>query len=427
MRRVAWIGAVMVVLLLASQMGYTKTEDPYSAFKRFSQILHKVESHYVHEVSRDELINGAIKGMLQTLDPHSAYLLPEDFQEMQISTSGEFGGIGIEISVKNSRLTVVAPIEDTPAYRAGIKAGDIILGINGESTQDITIMDAVKKIRGPKGTSVKLTILHPTETRATTIAIKRDTIPIRGAKSEVLEEGYLYLRLIRFNENTSREMQTAIRNYKKKHQLKGIVLDMRNNPGGLLDQAVSVADTFLSGGNIVYLQGRGEKARKDFDSKNQSTDIKVPMVVLINAGSASASEIVAGALQDHKRAVLLGEATFGKATVQSIIPMADGSGIKLTTAMYYTPGGRSIQAEGIVPDIVLPFIVPEKSGQDKQNMVFREKNLSGHIEGAGEKEAVHSEELGEQAQKMLKNDNQLRMALQLVKKIPALAQISSGN
>ena len=349
MRLATWIGALLVIALLTLSTGPTMATqvDPYAPLKRFSQVLDLIENNYVREVPREELINGAIKGMLTDLDPHSSFMPPEDFKEMQISTSGAFGGVGIEISIKDGRLMVITPIEDTPAYDAGVQAGDLILEIDGTSTQDITLIEAVKIIRGPKGSKVKLTILHKDSNKPETVAIERATIPIRGAKSEVLGDGYLYLRLIRFNENTTHEMRSAIKKYRKSHDLQGIILDMRNNPGGLLDQAVSVADTFLSKGNIVYIQGRDKAGRKDFDARPSAGDVDVPLVVLINAGSASASEIVAGALQDHNRALLVGERTFGKATVQTVIPLSDGSGIRMTTALYYTPSGRSIQAEGL--------------------------------------------------------------------------------
>ncbi len=425
MRITIWICtlALLVTLSMASGADTQQGEDLYSPLKRFSQVLDLVESNYVRDVTRDELINGSIEGMLRQLDPHSAFMTAEDFKEMQINTSGEFGGIGIEITMDNGRLTVISPIEDTPAFEAGLLAGDIIIEIEGESTQDITLMDAVKKIRGPRGSEVELTILHKGSTKPEKVSIKRDTIPIVSVKSQVLEDGYLLARLTRFNENSTVELHKALRKAAKDEALKGIILDLRNNPGGLLDQAVSVADTFLTQGNIVYIQGREESSRKDFNAGSQSTDLDTPLVVLINAGSASASEIVAGALQDHKRALLLGERTFGKATVQTVIPLADGSGIKLTTALYYTPSGRSIQAEGITPDLVYPFVPPNTgNGPDSALGVLREQDLSGHLENGAANKAKQSEQ-DEKAQLMLSKDNQLRLALQLVKELPRLREI----
>lgn len=429
MRLATWIGALLIISLLTLSTGPTMADqvDPYAPLKRFSQVLDLIEKNYVREVPREELINGAIQGMLTDLDPHSSFMPPEDFKEMQISTSGEFGGVGIEISLRDGRLTVIAPIEDTPAYDAGVLAGDMILEIDGESTQDITLMDAVKKIRGPKGSKVELTILHQDATKPEVVSMERATIPIRGAKSEVVGNGYLYLRLIRFNENTTREMRAAIKEYTASHELKGVILDMRNNPGGLLEQAVAVADTFLSKGNIVYIQGRDEAERKDFDARPSAGDVKAPMVVLINAGSASASEIVAGALQDHARALLVGERTFGKATVQTVIPLSDGSGIRLTTALYYTPSGRSIQAEGISPDLAYPFEPPVENDGEDLGHVMRERDLSGHIEVNNGADKASSFVLSDKAKEMLGRDNQLRMALQLVKKLPDLSRIRNDQ
>jgi carboxyl-terminal processing protease len=426
MRILLWIISFLIVSSLAAATNGQPPaeEDLYAPLKRFSQVLDLVEDHYVREVTREELINGAIEGMLQKLDPHSAFMTKDTFKEMQISTSGEFGGIGIEITLRDGRLTVISPIEDTPAAKAGMKSGDIILEIDGQSTQDIDLVQAVKLIRGPKGSTVKMTILHEGGRAPEKLDILRDTIPILSAKSQGLDEGYLYLRLTRFNEKTTEEMSAAIRNYAKKSQLKGIVLDLRNNPGGLLDQAVSVADAFLSEGNIVYIQGRDQSSRKDFNATSSKEDLRVPMVVLINAGSASASEIVAGALQDQNRALLVGEKTFGKATVQTIIPLVDESGIKLTTALYYTPSGRSIQAQGIEPDMLVPFEEPAEENGDKPG-AMREANLSRHIETnpAGGENAKG--ELNGEAAEMLQRDNQLRLAYQFVRQLPRLRQIQN--
>lgn len=426
MRISIWILSLLLVVTLTAASGQApapRDEDLLGPLKRFSQVLDLVEDHYVRPVSREELINGAIEGMLQRLDPHSAFMGRDDFKEMQISTQGEFGGIGIEITLQNGRLTVISPIEDTPAFKAGMKSGDVILEIDGAPTQDITLVEAVKKIRGPKGSKVELTILRKGGNAPEKVSLVRDTIPIKSAKSEMLEDGYLYLRLTRFNENTTEEMKKLLKKAGGKSGVKGLVLDLRNNPGGLLDQAVSVADAFLPAGNVVYIQGRDAASRKDFNAKTTADDIDAPMVVLINAGSASASEIVAGALQDRDRALLVGEKTFGKATVQTVIPLADESGIKLTTALYYTPKGRSIQAQGIEPDMAVPFEIPREDEGKPGMGALREEDLTRHIENLNGKAQNGTEGRNREAADLLGRDNQLRLALQLVKQLPRLKQI----
>lgn len=426
MRVTLWLFTFILLFTLAVAPGPSSAgkENHFEALKRFSQVLDMVENNYVNDISRSELVEDSIKGMLEQLDPHSTYLSKEDFKEMQVSTSGKFSGIGIEISLDNGRLIVVSPIEDTPADKAGLKSGDIIFEIEGESTQDITLMEAVKRIRGAKGTDVKLTILHKDSQRPEEVTITRGTIPIISVKTEELSNGYLYLRVTRFNESTTRDMQKALSKYRKNSEIKGIVFDLRNNPGGLLDQAVSVADAFISNGLVVYIKGKGKGQRKDFYAQKQADDLNVPIVTLINSGSASASEIVAGALQDHKRALLIGEPSFGKGSVQTVIPLADGSGIKLTTALYYTPNGRSIQAEGIIPDLEIPFIAPpsDEDSELRRRFTFRERDLSRHLQNNGGSNNKKGKANGK-AKEMLENDNQLRMAFELVKQLPAISQI----
>jgi carboxyl-terminal processing protease len=413
--------SLVVGLVLASgALAAKQEEDRFAPLKRFSQVMDLVENHYVKPVTRNELIDGAIVGMLQQLDPHSSFLSKDEFKEMQVSTSGEFGGIGIEISMENGRLTVISPIDDTPADKAGIKAGDVILEIEGESTQDMTLVDAVQKIRGPKGKPVALTLLHKDQQKPFKVKVVRDTIPIISVKSNEIDPGVLYIRLSRFNENTTPELKQAIADYQKGGKpLAGVILDLRNNPGGLLEQAVNVADVFLPSGKIVSIKGKNAEQQKDFEAKNESGDVAVPLVVLINAGSASASEIVAGALKDHKRAILVGEKTFGKGSVQTVIPLSDGSGIKLTTALYYTPNGRSIQAEGIEPDFMVPLQDAE-SDRDKlsANHQFRERDLSRHLENKKKKKSESSDDPKQKLLDQLQRDNQLKLALELVKYFP---------
>jgi carboxyl-terminal processing protease len=420
-----WMATILCLFILAVAPEPTRAVDnsQFQPLRKFSQILDLVESYYVKNISRQELIDDAMKGMLEQLDPHSAYLDKKDFKEMQEITTGEFSGIGIEISMEHGKLIVVSPIEDTPAYKAGLLAGDIIIEINGKTTQNISLQEAVGMIRGKRGTKVTLTILHKDSRKPEKVDIVRDSIPLVSVKSEMLDNGIAFLRITRFNDNTTKELREALKKIRSKTKIKGVVLDLRNNPGGLLTQAVSVADTFLSDGLIVYIQGREKSSRKDFNAASQSNDVTAPMVTLINAGSASASEIVAGALKDHNRTLLIGERSFGKGSVQTIFPMPDGAGIKLTTARYYTPSGRSIQAEGIDPDIVYPFVPQKEDEEDSNRFIVREQDLSRHlINGNGT--VQHGQfTLSDRAKKMLSRDNQLRLALQLVKQLPRIKQI----
>ncbi len=419
MRVVHWVGTLLLLFFLAVTFGQgmATDEERYSPLKRFSQVLDLVERYYVQDVDRNEMIQGAINGMLQQLDPHSSFMSQDAFREMQIDTAGEFTGIGIEISVVDGKLTVVSPIEDTPAFREGLQSGDHILEIDGQSTQDITIMDAVKLIRGQRGTSVELTIFSKDDTAPRKVTIVRDVIPVHTVKLFELESGILLIRLTSFKETTMDDLRTA---FKKNGaaDYTGLILDLRNNPGGLLNQAVAVADAFLSEGRIVYTEGKASQSEMNFEASRAVVDGDTPMVVLINAGSASASEIVAGALQDHDRALILGERTFGKGSVQTIIPLSDGSGIKLTTALYFTPSGRSIQAKGIDPDILVPF-VPPSNGQDGRMPIVREGDLTRHLEvEPGQSQVPILPKT--QVQEMLERDNQLRMALEMVKAMPKL-------
>jgi carboxyl-terminal processing protease len=414
------------MILLAGLCGTASSSqardtDHYQALKQFSQVLDLIEKNYVQEVNRTDLIHGAIEGMLNSIDPHSTYIDLEKFKMMQEEFQGEFGGIGIQIGVRDKRLTVIAPIEDTPADKAGLRAGDIILEIDGVSALDISLEDAVSKIRGPKGKAVELIILHKDSQAPEKVTIVRGTIPLVSVKIKELEPGYLQLRLTDFKANTTEDMHRKLQEYSAKQEIKGIVLDLRNNPGGLLNQAISVTDTFLRDGLIVYTQGRDPKSRKDEMASRQATDVTCPVVVLINSGSASASEIVAGALQDRKRAILIGERTFGKGSVQTIMPLSDGSAVKLTIALYYTPNGRSIQAEGIDPDVELPFVAAEEETADRQE--FREANLSKHLDNPNGDAELGTEEL--EARDALAKDNQLRIGLSMVKSLPRFMQLTN--
>ena len=326
--------------------------ETYEELRTFSEVLTPSAKHYVDDTKVKDLVQGAIRGMLSTLDPHSAYMTPDMYKEMQVETRGEFGGVGIQIGVKDNRLAVIAPIEGTPAHRAGIKAGDFITKVNDETTKDLTLMDAVQKMRGPKGTKVNLTIQRDGTTDPLAFSLVRDTIKIESVKFKVIDNTIGYVRLTQFQEATGRDLGRALKQFKEQ-KLQGTVLDLRNNPGGLLTAAVDVSEQFVGNGKlIVYTKGR-EGKKDEWFSKTKETLEDFPMIILVNEGSASASEIVAGALQDWGRAVIVGTTSFGKGSVQTILPLGDGSGLRLTTAKYYTPKGRSIQSTGITPDIVV--------------------------------------------------------------------------
>jgi carboxyl-terminal processing protease len=353
----------------------------YEELETFTNVLAIIKKHYVEEVTTKQLVDGAIDGMLTGLDPHSAYLTPELYRELQVETKGAFGGLGIEITQRNGMLTIVTPIEDTPAWRAGLKSGDVILKINGDFTKDMSLVEAVKKLRGKKNTVVRLTIKREGSQKLREVKLTREVIKIRSVKSKALEPGYAYLRITQFQERTDEDLNRALRKLSdESHGMRGLVLDLRNNPGGLLSQAVQVADVFLDGGMIVYTDGRLENQRQKYFAHKAGTWDAFPMVVLVNAGSASASEIVAGALQDQKRALVVGKPTFGKGSVQTILPLHEDAALRLTTARYYTPNGRSIQAKGIEPDIAVD---QTKDGKDRFPTV-READLPGHLENGDE-------------------------------------------
>jgi len=360
--------AILIFYLLCvgpSLGSETASKSPdYQELRLFRQVMGIVQKNYVKEVSDKELIQGAINGMLQSLDPHSSFLTEDLFKELQVETKGEFGGLGIEITLENGVLTIVSPIEDTPAYRAGLKPGDKIIKINGDSTKNITLLKAVKKMRGPKGTKVTLTIMREGFGKFKDFTLTRDMIHVRSVKKQVLDPGYLYVRIVNFQESTEADLKAAINQYAEEEPIKGLILDLRNNPGGLLDQAVKVANLFVDKGLIVYTDGRVKDQRMEFRAAKTGKHYDFKTAVLINQGSASASEIVAGALQDHDRAVILGEKSFGKASVQTIIPLDNGAGLRLTTAYYYTPKGRHIQEKGIVPDVDLKEEIQKQ--QDKE-------------------------------------------------------------
>ncbi len=430
---------VIMLFLVASvaAMGWSdlraKTEsgqgDVYQHLRLFSDVLNLVQDNYVEKVGSKELIYGAINGMLKDLDPHSSFMKPEEYKELQVETKGKFGGLGIEITIRDGVLTVVAPLEGTPADRAGIEAGDQIIKIDDAPTQDMSLTEAVQKMRGQKGSKVKLTILRKGAKKPMEFDLVRDMITIQSIRAKTLEPGYGYIRISSFQSGTANDLRNALEQLEKQNQpMLGLVLDLRNDPGGLLDQAVEVSDEFLDEGLIVYTGGRLESQKMRFEAHKNSNPHNYPIVVLVNSGSASASEIVAGALQDHKRALILGEPTFGKGSVQTVIPLNDGSAVRLTTSLYYTPSGRSIQAKGIEPDILVKRDVAQKKedGESKEIQRIREKDLPKHMELDESKDGDNVGSMREgnlDAQKMLESDNQLRRALDTLKSYKIMAKM----
>jgi carboxyl-terminal processing protease len=422
------LSAIFVWDRFSIQRVSAEDQNVYENLQIFSDVLDIVKENYVQEVDDKELVEGAISGMLRTLDPHSSYLDPDAYKELQVETKGSFGGIGIEITVRDGFLTVVSPLEGTPAYELGIQAGDQILRVDGEPTKEMTLMEAVKKMRGPKGTKVVLTIMREAFTKPQDFVITRATIAIRSVRSKTLEPGYGYIRLSQFQSSTARDLRKEIVKLEQENKpLKGLILDLRNNPGGLLDQAVKVSDEFLNEGLIVYTGGRLKSQDMRFEAHMNTRPHSYPIVVLVNEGSASAAEIVAGALQDHKRAVVVGVKTFGKGSVQTVMPLRNGAALRLTTAIYYTPSGRSIQAKGIEPDIVVERVLPEKM-EGGESKAIREQDLQNHMDADEEELADSKLDATEQSEikKQLARDNQLARALDVLKSWEILSQMKYG-
>ena len=422
------------------------TPLPIEELRAFSEVFGRIKSDYVEPVTDKKLITEAINGMLSGLDPHSAYLDMDAFKELQVGTQGEFGGLGIEVGMEDGLVKVISPIEDTPAYHAGIKSGDLIIKLDETLVKGLTLNDAVKRMRGKPGSKIVLTVIRKDEPKPLTFSLARAIIKVQSVKSKLVEPGYAFVRITQFQEHTGENLATALETLVKQNQepLHGMVLDLRNDPGGLLTGAVGVSAAFLAkDALVVYTEGRTEDAKmrlttspenylrgggKNDYLKNLPDSIKsVPLVVLVNGGSASASEIVAGALQDHKRAVIMGTQTFGKGSVQTVLPLGNNTAIKLTTARYYTPGGRSIQAKGIVPDILVED--PATAGQDSA-LHLREADLNKHLtndkpsdekpDNTGKNTLTHPNSKGDSAKPAItefgtKNDYQLNQALNLLK------------
>lgn len=404
------------------------TKDVYKNIELFTEVLRQIENNYVETQEPKDLIYGAIKGMIRNLDPHSSFMTKEEYSEFMLETKGSFTGIGIEITIKDNILTVVSPIEDTPAYKAGIKAGDKIFKVENEPTKDMTMLDAVKKIRGPKGTKVNLTILREGSDKPLEFSITRDVIPLKSVRHNLLSPDIAYIRISNFQSKTAEDLSSVIKELKKERKIKGLILDLRNNPGGLLSQAIEVSDIFLDSGIIVSTKGRNNAHNITASAHENSTKIDYTIIVLVNGGSASAAEIVSGALQDNKKALILGTRTFGKGSVQTILPLSDGSGLRLTTARYYTPSGKSIQSSGITPDIEIAFMPQEEKKEKKETHFFREEDLEGNVldNDSDTKESEKSRQDSDRdefAKNLLEKDNQIRQAFQLLQSWTIFSQI----
>lgn len=429
-----FISTVLVIAPMCAkgEISDEERQKTYQELEVFANILSLLQDNYVEEIDSKETIKGAIRGLLYSLDPHSAYLDAEGFKELQEETQGQFSGIGIEITIKDDVLSVISPIEGTPADLAGIKAKDVIVEIDGVKTKEMGAVEAVKRLRGPKGSKVTISIYREGWAEPKVFGLVRDIIPLQSVRAFFLEKGLVYSRITTFQSHTTEDYLNALNSLAAKEPIRGLILDLRNNPGGLLNQAVSIADSFLQSGMIVSTKGRTEDQNMSFKAHKTPEDYQYPLVVLVNEGSASASEIVAGAIQDHKRGIIVGTRTFGKGSVQTIIPLPGGAGLRLTTAKYYTPAGKSIQALGITPDVEVQYVPYDENSQKTKNggKVRREIDLKNHIPGSDEKPLLDqpTEESGDAViedeainitdiQTRLTRDNQLRTALNILKSI----------
>jgi carboxyl-terminal processing protease len=422
-KSVRLIGLGMVVGIAATCAGLTFAETPapdstlpFEGLKTFSEVYGRIRQDYVEDVPDSKLLENAIRGMLEGLDPHSTYLDQEQYNELKVGTTGQFGGLGIEVGMENGFVKVISPIDDTPAQKAGIKAGDLIIRLDDKPVKGMSLNDAVKTMRGEPGAKIVLTIVREGLEQPLKIEIIRDIIKVKSVKSRMLDKGYGYVRISSFQAKTGENVTDAIEELKKDGALNGLVLDLRNNPGGVLNAAVEVSDAFLNDGLVVYTDGRIEDAKMKFNATAGDILNGAPIVVLTNAGSASASEIVAGALQDHKRAIIMGEKTFGKGSVQTVLPTSNGGAVKLTTARYYTPSGRSIQAEGITPDVPISKVKLEMAQQSEFGPL-KEADLPRHLgnEKAAKKDGQKTDVKTEDA--LAVQDYPLNEALNLLKGI----------
>ncbi len=416
--------------VLNAAISQEQREATYQQLETFANVLSILQENYIDEIDADKTIEGAISGMLLSLDPHSSYLTAEDFDELQEETRGNFSGIGIEVTIRDGILTIISPIEGTPADKAGLQAKDLIVKINGEATKDMPSMEAIKLLRGPKGSKVMISVYRDGWQELKDFTIVRDIISLHSVNGMFLEPGFAYVRITNFQGQTTKDVKELLQKLEEEHHIKGLILDLRNNPGGLLDQAISVSDIFLEKGLVVYTKGRIPEQNMTFQAHSNNGKNLYPLVILVNEGSASASEIVAGAIQDHKRGVIVGTKTFGKGSVQTILPMPGGSGLRITTARYFTPNGRSIQATGIVPDVEVPYIPYVKQEKDERKLpnFLREADLKNHILNSSESSKKAVEKLSgadntaalkdrRNITDRLKKDNQLRSALNILKSL----------
>ncbi len=416
-------GLILGISLAIGQGVWAERENnslraiPIQELRTFTEVFTKIKNDYVEPVDDKTLLENAIRGMLSGLDPHSAYLDPDGYKELQVGTTGEFGGLGIEVGMEDGFVKVIAPIDDTPAQRAGVHAGDLIIRLDDTPVKGLTLNEAVKIMRGKPGTDITLTIVREGEDKPLKITITRDIIKVKSVKSRLLENRYGYLRISSFQSKTGDSMLNEIEKLEEEAQngqLRGLILDLRNNPGGVLNAAVEVSDAFLTEGLIVYTEGRDKNSRLKFKATPDEVLQGAPLVVMVNGGSASASEIVAGALQDHRRAIILGSRTFGKGSVQTILPMNNNAALKLTTARYFTPSGRSIQAEGIEPDIKLERVKVESVKLPFEEI--KEADLARHLENSnGDQNGDKQEDEGEDLASLAQQDYQLYEALNLLK------------
>lgn len=397
------------------------TNVPFEELRTFTEVFGRIQKDYVEPVSDKKILEDAIRGMLAGLDPHSTYLDQEQYNELRVGTTGQFGGLGIEVGMENGFIKVISPIDDTPAQHSGVKAGDLIIRLDEKPVKGLSLEEAVKIMRGEPGSEITLTIVRETEEQPITITIVRDVIKVKSVKSRLLEDGYGYVRISSFQSRTGEALGENLVALERTNggKLKGLVLDLRNNPGGVLNAAVAVSDAFLSSGLIVYTEGRIDDSQYKFRATPKEYLNGAPIVVLINSGSASASEIVAGALQDQNRAIIMGEKSFGKGSVQTILPTTNGGAVKLTTARYYTPSGRSIQAEGITPDIVLSKVRLEELEQSNVTPIT-ESDLSNHLKNANEESKMNDQKKNLVDQHELTNDYPLSEALNVLKGISIL-------